>query len=166
MYVIEIPKPFTMADGQLFRKVKVDKDGKAVRACDEKGELLSPSRDKDGNQQWQLETEPASYLDMLSQFLNRLFSHIADKSKEDKSIKTLQLEDSSLALDIFRAIHVANKALELEKTPYEWLKKMLETYGADVELFGINAALMLEPLQKVTETSPIRAERRREAKSH
>ena len=110
---------------------------------------------KDG----EVEMVDASYLDMLGAFLHSLFPLVAAKGKDNKELKPLTIEDSSYAMDIFRAMHVADGVLELEKAPYEWLKLQLTTYGVDV--FQVNAAIILEPLKSAEETTPNRAETRR-----
>lgn len=162
MFIVEIPKPFNKVDGKPFRKLKEDKEGKGVRARDEKGNLIPTSRDAQGNEISQFETIEATYLDMLSFFLNGIFDLVASKAKEDKDVKPLKLEDSTFATDIFRVIHVSEDTLELEKAPFEWLKKILTAYGVDA--FGINAATMLEPIEKAEQQDPFRAEARRETK--
>ncbi|MDD5533818.1 MAG: hypothetical protein PHC52_13575 [Syntrophales bacterium] len=50
--------------------------------------------------------------------------------------------------------------IELEKAPKDWLERMLETWGA--ELFGIDSAVIIEPIKKAVEIPLNRAEKRRE----
>ncbi|KKL65972.1 hypothetical protein LCGC14_2149610 [marine sediment metagenome] len=168
MFIISIPKDFNKVDGKPFRKIKEDREGKVVRATDEKDNLIPPSKDAEGNDSFQYETVSATYLDMLSSFLNSIFDVVAMKAREDKEnkeikpedrTKPLELEDSSYATDIFRAIHVSNETLELEKHPHEWLVKLLTNYG--VASFGINAATILEPVKNAVQQDPTRAERKR-----
>lgn len=161
MYSIEIPKDFTKADGNFFLKIKEDKDGRRVPRLDEHGNPVVVMTTEGQRQQY--ETEQASFLDMLKGFLNNVFDLVAMKAKEDKSIQRLKLEDSANALDVFRAINVANSTIDLEKATYEWLKKMLDAYAVD--FFGINAAVIIEPIRKAQEIDPSRAERRREEKA-
>lgn len=171
MFIVTIPTDFAKLDGRPFRKVKEDKDGKPVRARDEKGNLMPSIKDAQGNESYQLENEVASFTDILSGFLNTLFAEIvpglsALKAKEPsrvegREIKPLKVEDSSQAADVFRAIHVCRDGvLELEKTPREWLVRMLESYGIDY--FGAHVDAVLGPLKKAEERDPSRSEVRRE----
>ncbi len=159
MFEVELPKEFVKADGKPFKKAREDKEGKPVQQVSEGKPVFLP--DGKGNMLPQWELENASYLDMLTVFLNNLFELVAAKSKEGKDgFKSLKLEDSSFATDCFRAIHVVvDGKIELEKAPYEWLTKMLTEYGVDV--FGLNTAVMIEPIKKAQEGTTNRAERKR-----
>ena len=153
MYTIEIPKEPRMANGKPFRLHKEDENGRRIPLKDANGELLSPPG---------FETFEASYLDMLTFFLNNLFFTVELKHKENKEIKTLNMEDSSYAVDVFRSMHVANGLIEVEKKPKEWLESMLTQHGVD--LMGLNTAVILDPVKKAVEGTINRAEKRRETK--
>jgi len=148
MYIIEIPTQFAKADGKPFLKVKMSSDGKPVRAMDDKGNPISFNDDK-GNQVSDYETTEANYIEMLTFFINNLFDLVAIKSRDNKEIKPLKSEDSAFALDVFRAIHAAKDIIVLERTAYEWVQRMLNNYGVDV--FGVNQAVIIEPIKKATE---------------
>lgn len=173
MWVITVPKELKKLDGTPFYKIKISKEGIQVRTKNKDGELLPSIKDQQGNEAFQYETELASYLDMLGGFINTVFDIVPNLLMlkvrepirlEGREIKPLKIEDSSNAVDIFRSIHVCtNGQLELEKTPYEWLKKMIENYGVDY--FGVNAAVIMESLKKAEEEKPDRAETRREKRA-
>ena len=159
MYIVSIPENFTRADGKPFRKNKEDNEGREIRRLDKVG---NPIATKVGQIEIpEYETERASFADMLIFFLNNLFGLVAIKARDNKEIKSLGFEDSSLATDCLRAIHIAEKTLELEKHPYEWLMKMITTWGSDIQLFGVNAAVILEPFKQAQEEMPTRAEKKR-----
>ncbi len=163
MYFVTIPTKFVKADGKPFRRRKLDENGEYIKVKDSDGKFIDVKDPATGRViGQQVELENASYLDELADFLNSLFAVAEAKAKEDKELKPLKLEDSSHATDVFRAIHVASTELELERATYEWLLRMLKTYGVD--MFGINTALMLEPLNKAVEQTPSRAEERRSTK--
>jgi len=136
MYEVVIPKDFTRPNGKPFQKPKEDETGRPVLIRDDLG--------KPDNQQPRFELEQMTYLDTLSTFLNNIFPLVSEKAKTNKEIQPLRYEDSVFATDIFRAIHAAGEALELENAPYDWLVKMLKAYGVDV--FYVNTAVVLEPL--------------------
>ncbi len=166
MYEIIIPETFTRADGKTFRKNIEDGKGNFVEKMDKEGNVVKLPvrvRGQDGQEftymQPQYETEDADYIYMLTAFLNNLFDLVAMKAKEDRAIKPLKSEDSGLSYDIFRSMHVANKVIELEKAPKEWLEKMLTEYGVDV--FGVNTAVILSPVKSAKEIEPTRAEKKR-----
>lgn len=130
---IEIPIPFVRSDGKAPKKIIEDKNGRPIKV--------------DGSDDYQL--ADASYLDMLTLFLNNLFPLVENKARENKEIRALRMEDSALATDVFRAIRKAERTMEIEKAPYEWLLRMLDNYGTDI--FGVNASVIKEPLKKVKE---------------
>ena len=162
MYIVTIPKhsDFTRGDGRPFRQVKLDKEGMPVKKRDDRGNIAMSDGE---NPQPLAETEVAGYLDLLKAFLNNVFDIAIAKKKEKSDTPAMTIEHSGYAIDIFRAINVAkDSTLELEKAPYEWLCKIIKDYAVDV--FGINAAIIEEPLKKAIEGDTTRAERRREEK--
>ena len=162
MYIIEIQKDFKKLDGKPFLKMKEGKDGKPVREVDKEGKELPSTKDAQGQEVFVLQTESATYIDMLSGFLNNVFDLVARKAQKDASIKPLKFEDSTLGADVFRAIHVAHQTLELETASHDWLLRMLTEYGVD--FIGINIAILVKPIKDAVEREPTRPERRRDSK--
>lgn len=151
MKIITLSKNFLTAQGQPFRQVKRDKNGDVLWQKDNDGKIL---KDSQGNAIPELEV--ASMADTLKSFVNSVFIVAQSEKKE------LKMEDSSQAIDIFRAIDVSQDGtIELEKAPYEWLEKNITEYGVDI--LGINAAVLKEAI-KAKDAAPNRAERRREEK--
>ena len=162
MFTTRIPEKFMKADGKPWRKEKEDGDGNPINVLGQDGKPIVLATTPKGEPVYKHEVEDADYLDILKLFLNNLFNLVAAKAKENKELKLLTMEDSSFALDCFRAMNVARGSLELEKAPHEWLKDKLSRFGADV--FGVNAAIIFEPLKTADEITPTRAETRRNIK--
>lgn len=162
MFIVKVPDKFVKADGKPWIKEK-EVDGGPVRMLDQEGKPIVLALTPKGEPIYRNETEHASYLDTLTIFINNVFNLVAAKARENKEIKTLTMEDSAFATDLFRAIHVSNGTLELEKAPHEWLKAKLTLYGID--MFGVNAATVLEPLKQAEEAAPGRAEAKRQARA-
>lgn len=151
MKVISIPKVFSKADGTPFRQIKREK-GDAVFKKDKDSQ---PLRDAQGNILWEL--EDADFLTVVRSFLNGLPMMAREKKKE------LKMEDSSAAVQIFRAINVViDGKLELEDFSHRWLLSKVEEYGVDA--LGLDAAILVEVMQKAEELDSSRSERRREEK--
>jgi len=146
MFQVNNANPLLKADGKPFRIQKTSADGRPIMTM------------VDGKPE--IESQDGTYADILTLFLNNLFNLVAAKSRESKEIKAMTMEDSTNATDIFRAIHVAEGLIELEKAPYEWLKHQMTTWA--VELFGVNAAVVLEPLKMALQSDMTRAEKRRQ----
>ena len=163
MYVIAIPKEkeFKRCNGKPFRQVKLDEDGLGIKVMEDGKPKVR--KGSNGEDIYEFETEVAGYLATLGLGLDNIMDVVAVLAKENKEIKKMTTEDSANIYDIWRAIHVVhNGKLELEKHPYEWLLKTLEAFGADI--YGVNAAVMLEPVKKAEEIAPNRAERKRTEK--
>lgn len=153
MFEITVPKEFKQANGKAFRQLKLDADGKPIQ-------VVMDGKPLTMNGQSQYDTETAGYIDMLTVFLNNIFEVVQIKAKDDKEIKPLKLEDSSHATDVFRALHIAGETVELEKATKEWLQAILEKFGVDV--YGVNASVVIDPIKAAQEIPPNRAERKRE----
>jgi hypothetical protein len=163
-HIIPIPKEFLQADGTPFRVPQRDGERNLILRKDESGSVLVGS---DGSAM--LEMQDASFQEILRTFLNGIFK-VSDQRKaralqDKKDVNPehdMDMEDSSFAGDVFRAMNVADttSGISLEKAPYEWLGKMIETWGVD--LYGINAAVLRDACKNGKDSGSSRPERRRE----
>ena len=76
----------------------------------------------------------------------------------------MTIEDTENAVEVYRALRVANGTIELEKAPHKWLVENLIKYGPNSPL-GFSTAVILEPLKAAADGEANRAERRRETKA-
>jgi len=158
--IIQVPDKFLQVDGYPFRIPIRDEEGK------ERPLVKDGVEQRDSAGGTLLETHNASFAEMLKLFLNAMFrlsqQEIAQARMQRKEPpEEFTLEDSALALDIYRALNViSNNQLALERHPHEWLLKQIDLWG--VKILGMNAAILKEPIAGAIDQESNRDERKRE----